>query len=96
MFFTAVNPMYADKIQEEVQYDLDKPRIVVYKNTWRILGIPHSAVQKEYSNRKEIVTRRIQQFETHPNRDSPIEDLNKDWGIQSIRLDRQGDPRTRT
>ena len=30
----------------------------------RIQGIPHSTVQKEDSNRKEIV--KIQQFENHP------------------------------
>ena len=43
----------------------------------RIQGKPHSAVQKQDSDRKEIVRRMIQQFETHPNRDSLIEDLNK-------------------
>ena len=43
----------------------------------RIQGIPHSTVQKEDSNCKDIVKRRIQQFENHPNRDSLIEDLNK-------------------
>ena len=36
VFFTAVNPMYANQDPEEVQYDLDKPRIAVYKNTWII------------------------------------------------------------
>ena len=36
VFFTVVNQMYANHDLEEVQYDLDKPRIVVYKNTWRI------------------------------------------------------------
>ena len=36
VFFTAVNPMYASQDLEEDQYDLDKPRIAVYKNTWRI------------------------------------------------------------
>ena len=36
MVFTAVNPMYTHQNQEEVQYDLDKHRIPVYKNTWRI------------------------------------------------------------
>ena len=35
VFFTAVNPMYTYQHQEEVQYDLDKPRIAVYKNTWK-------------------------------------------------------------
>ena len=44
---------------------------------YRIQGIPHSTVQKEDSNRKEIVKILIQQFENHPNRDSLIEDLNK-------------------
>ena len=28
--------MYANQDLEEVQFDLDKPRIAVYKNTWRI------------------------------------------------------------
>ena len=36
VFFTAVNPMYANQYLEEVQYDLDKPRISVYRNTWQI------------------------------------------------------------
>ena len=30
VFLTAVNPMYANQDLEEVHYDLDKPRIVVY------------------------------------------------------------------
>ena len=30
-----MNPMYTFQHQEEVQYDLDKPRIAVYKNTWK-------------------------------------------------------------
>ena len=36
VFFTAVKPMNANQDLEEVQYDLDKPRIAVYKNTWRV------------------------------------------------------------
>ena len=32
----------------------------------RIQGFPHSAVQKEDFNRKEMVKRLIQQLETHP------------------------------
>ena len=44
---------------------------------YRIQSILHSTVQKENSNRKEIVKKLIQQFENHPNRDSLIEDLNK-------------------
>ena len=36
VFFTAVNPMYANQDLEEVQYDLDKPSIAVHKNVWRI------------------------------------------------------------
>ena len=35
MFFTAVNPMDDTQDLEEVQYDLDKPRIAVHKNTGR-------------------------------------------------------------
>ena len=41
---------------------------------FRIQGLPHSTVQKEDSNRKEIVKILIQQFENHPNRDLLIED----------------------
>ena len=44
---------------------------------YRIQGLPHSAVQKEDSHRKDIERRLIQQFETHQNGDSLIEDLNK-------------------
>ena len=36
VFFTAVNPMCARQDLEEVEYDLDKPSIAVYKHTWRI------------------------------------------------------------
>ena len=36
VFFTTVNPMYANQDLEEVQYDLEKARIAVYKNTWRV------------------------------------------------------------
>ena len=39
---------------------------------YRIQGKPHSTVQKEDYNRKEIVKRLIQQFENHPHRDSLI------------------------
>ena len=31
-----MNPMYAREDLEGVQHDLDKPRITVYKNTWRV------------------------------------------------------------
>ena len=33
VFFTAVNPMYTCQYQEDFQYDLDKPRTALYKNT---------------------------------------------------------------
>ena len=36
VFLTAVNPMCARQDLEEVEYDLDKPSIAVYKHTWRI------------------------------------------------------------
>ena len=35
MFFTAVNPVRANQ-HKEVDFDLTKPRIAVYKNTWKI------------------------------------------------------------
>ena len=35
VFFTAVNPMDDDQINEEMRCDLDKPRIVPYKSAWR-------------------------------------------------------------
>ena len=36
VFFTAVNQMHANHDLEDVQYDLDKPRITLHKNTWRV------------------------------------------------------------
>ena len=44
---------------------------------YRIQCIPHSAVLKEDTDRREIVKKLIQKFENHPNRDSLIEDLNE-------------------
>ena len=35
VIFTAVNPMFVDQ-HEEVEYDLTKPRIAVYKHTWKV------------------------------------------------------------
>ena len=35
MFFTAVNPMFIDHYRER-DYDVTKPRIAVYKHTWKI------------------------------------------------------------
>ena len=35
VFFTAVNPMFVDQ-HKEVEYDLTKPRVAVYKNNWTI------------------------------------------------------------
>ena len=35
VFFAAVNPMDDDQSMEEIRFDLDKPRIAPYKNTWR-------------------------------------------------------------
>ena len=53
------------------------PKTQIKMTTTRKSGIPHSTVQKENSNRKDMVKRLIQQFENHPNRDLLIEDLNK-------------------
>ena len=44
---------------------------------FRIQGLPHPAVQKEDYDRREMVNKLIHQFDTHPNRDSLMEDLNK-------------------
>ena len=54
VFCTAVNPMYTHQHQEEVQYDLDKPRIVVYKNKWRIHQNTEKVVQFETRQRKGL------------------------------------------
>ena len=35
MFLTAVNPMFVDQ-HKEVEYDLTKPRIAVYKDNWKL------------------------------------------------------------
>ena len=44
---------------------------------FRIQGLPHSTVQKEDYDRREMVKKLIHQFDTHPNRDSLMEGLNK-------------------
>ena len=59
MFFTAVNAMYASQDLEEVPYDLDKPRITVCKNTWRI----HQNSVKWY-NLKLVQRKRLQFYQT--------------------------------
>ena len=35
VFFTFVSPIFARQDLEEVEHDLDKPRIAPYKHTWR-------------------------------------------------------------
>ena len=47
--------------------------------TWdfRIQGLPHWTVQEEDDVRRETVKKLIHQFETHPNRESLMADLNK-------------------
>ena len=54
MFFTAVNLVYANQDPEEVQYDLDKPRIAVNKNMWRIFQKYNILVQSEARSKKTI------------------------------------------
>ena len=44
---------------------------------FRIQGLPHSTVQKEDDVRRETVKKLIHQFETHPNRESLVPDLDK-------------------
>ena len=44
---------------------------------FRILGIPHSAVEQVDTNRKEKVGRLIEQFESHPNRNLLLKDIEK-------------------
>ena len=47
----------------------------------RAQGLPHSTVQKEDDVRRETVKKLIHQFETHPNRESLMADLNKNQKI---------------
>ena len=44
---------------------------------FRIQGLPHSTVQKEDDVRRETVKKLIHRFETHPNRESLMADLDK-------------------
>ena len=44
---------------------------------FRIQGLPHSTVQEKDYVRRETVKKLIHQFETHPNRESLMADLNK-------------------
>ena len=55
--FTAVNPMYANQDLEEVEYDLDKPRTTVYKNTWRVQQNTAYWCNLKFAQRKRIAVR---------------------------------------
>ena len=44
---------------------------------YRIPGIPLSAVEQQDTNRKDKVKRLIQQFDSHPNKESFLQDLNQ-------------------
>ena len=54
VFFTAVNPMYANQDQEEIRCDLDKPRIAPHKNTLRVHKNTVMLVQPEARSKKMI------------------------------------------
>ena len=51
---------------------------------FRIQGLPHSSVQKEDHDRRDMVKKLIHQFETHPNSDSLTEDSNKTEDFKPI------------
>ena len=51
---------------------------------YRIPGIPHSAVEKQDTNRRDKVKKLIQQFENHPNKDFYIQDLKKTEEIKTF------------
>ena len=57
--FTAVNPMYANQDQEEVQYDLDKPRIAVYKK-----HLENSPNNRRWCNLKLSQSKGLQFYQT--------------------------------
>ena len=65
VFFTAVNPMDALEDLEEVQYDLDKPRLAVYKISWKAqqntvywcnLKLAHKKGLQFYQTRSHAIT----------------------------------------
>ena len=56
---------------------------------FRVQGLPHSTVQKE-DDRRETVKKLIHQFETHPNRESLMADLNKNQKNQSAQREIEG------
>ena len=54
VFFTAVNPIDIQPDKREDEYDLDKPRIAVYKNTWIDSSKYSILVQVEARSEKRI------------------------------------------
>ena len=54
VFFTAVYLMYIHQNQEEIQYDLDKPRIPVYKNTCRVHQNTENGCNLKLAQRKGL------------------------------------------
>ena len=60
VFFTAVNPMFGDQ-HREVEYDLTKPRIAVYKNKWKVHQ--HTV----YCNLRVAQSKGLQFYQTRSN-----------------------------
>ena len=60
VFFTAVNPMNDDQGMEEIRCDLDKPRIVPYKSTWR----PHQNTVVYWCNLKLAQRKGLHLYQT--------------------------------
>ena len=57
---------------------------------FRIQGLPHSTVQREDDVRIETVKKLIDQFETHPNRESLKAHLEKNQKVQSVQREDEG------
>ena len=73
-----------DQQEQDARTSCDQPSgSQSTRETWcnnvdyRIPGIPLSTVEQEDTNRKDKVKRLIQQFESHPNKESFLQDMNQ-------------------
>ena len=73
-----------DQQEQDARTSCDQPSgSQSSRETWcnnvdyRIPGIPLSAVEQQDTNRKDKVERLIQQFESHPNKESSLQDMNQ-------------------
>ena len=75
-----------DQQEQDARTSWSKSSRETWRNNvdYRIPGIPHSAVEQSDTNRRDTVKKLIQQYESHPNKESFLQDLNKTEEIEKF------------